>query len=65
VFSWTVDGSNSTAARWKATTFTPTATGSHTLVLDWTGSANLRFDVLVAASNAWVGANTSAAHSNP
>ena len=37
--------------RWVATTFTPTATGSHTFVLDWSGSANLRFDVRVAATN--------------
>jgi hypothetical protein len=62
VFSSTVDASNSTAARWKATTFTPTATGSHTFVLDWIGSANLRIDVRVAATNAVVKANTSTAH---
>jgi hypothetical protein len=62
VFSSTVDASGSTAARWKATTFTPTATGSHTFVLDWSGSANLRFDVRVAATNVVVKADTSTAH---
>ena len=62
VFSSTVDAANSTAARWKATTFTPTATGSHTFVLDWSGTANLRTDVRVAATNVVVGANTSTAH---
>jgi hypothetical protein len=62
VFSSTVDASGSTDARWKATTFTPTSTGSHTFVLDWSGSANLRFDVRVAATNVVVKANTSNAH---
>ena len=62
VFSSTVDASGSTATRWKATTFTPTATGSHTFVLDWSGSANLRFDVRVAATNVVVKASKSTAH---
>ena len=62
VFSSAVDASNVNAPRWVATTFTPTATGSHTFVLDWSGSANLRTDVRVAATNVWVGANTSTVH---
>ena len=33
--------------------------GQQTLTLDWTGSADLRIDVRVASTNAWVGANTS------
>ena len=62
VFSSTVDASGGIAARWKATTFIPSATGSHTFVLDWSGPADLRIDVRVAASNVVVKANTSSAH---
>jgi hypothetical protein len=62
VFSSTVDASNTTFPRWVATTFTASVTGSHTFVLDWSGSANLRIDVRVAATKVWVGANASTAH---
>jgi hypothetical protein len=62
VFSSSVDASNATAPRWVSTGYTPTTTRPHTFVLDWSGSADLRIDVRVGASNAWVGANTSSAH---
>lgn len=58
VHSGTVDSSNATAPRWSSGTFTPTASGSHLLKLEWPGSANLRIEVRRDSDNAWVGANT-------
>ena len=59
IFTGSVDATNTSAPRWVSTTYTPTNSGQHTLSLGWAGSANLRIEVRVATTNAWVGANTS------
>ena len=59
IFNGSVDATSATAPRWTSTTYTPSVSGQHALTLDWTGSANLRIEVRVASTNAWVGANTS------
>ncbi|HJR93084.1 MAG TPA: Ig-like domain-containing protein, partial [Acidimicrobiia bacterium] len=58
LFSGTVDSTSATGPRWTSTIYTPTVSGPDQLTLDWDGPANLRFDIRVAGTNAWVGANT-------
>ncbi len=58
IFTSKVNAANTPDPRWVSSTFTPAASGPHTITLDWTGTANLRFDVRLASTNAWVAANS-------
>lgn len=58
VFSGTVDASGVAAPRWVSSTLVPESTGDLTLLLDWDGGADVRFDVRDVATGRWLGAAT-------
>jgi ELWxxDGT repeat protein len=57
VSSGVVDYAKVLGPRWKAATFAPTTTGTHSLTLYWVGDADLRFNVKEEATGKWVGSN--------
>ena len=61
IFTAKVNAANTPDPRWVSATFTPASSGAHTITLDWTGSANLRFDLRLASTNAWMATNSTTA----